>query len=113
MILLTIESLLILAYSAGRRTASETNKNITVARKVSMIGGRFGGKTPKLKHCLRQKMMLDNRVGGSTIEISPPIPVRIEWADSQGRVTASWLAAHFKFWGHPRGQNQRKNMTTS
>ena len=29
------------------------------------------------------------------MELSPPIPVRIEWADSQGRVTASWLAAHF------------------
>ena len=31
------------------------------------------------------------------MEVSPPIPVRIEWADSQGRVTASWLAAHFSF----------------
>jgi len=31
--------------------------------------------------------------------ISPPIPVRIEWADSQGNVTASWLAAHFEFFG--------------
>jgi len=31
------------------------------------------------------------------MEVSPPIPVRIEWADSQGNVTASWLAAHFKF----------------
>jgi hypothetical protein len=27
--------------------------------------------------------------------VSPPIPFRIEWADSQGNVTASWLAAHF------------------
>lgn len=31
------------------------------------------------------------------MEVSPPIPVRIEWADSQGSVTASWLAAHFIF----------------
>jgi hypothetical protein len=31
------------------------------------------------------------------MKVSPPIPVRIEWADSQGRVTASWLAAHFNF----------------
>jgi hypothetical protein len=29
--------------------------------------------------------------------ISPPIRFRIEWADSQGKVTASWLAAHFNF----------------
>ena len=42
-------------------------------------------------------MILDNRGGGSTMEVSPPIPVRIEWADSQGSVTASWLAAHFIF----------------
>jgi len=33
------------------------------------------------------------------MEVSPPILVRIEWADSQGSVTASWLAAHFKFCG--------------
>ena len=33
------------------------------------------------------------------METSPPIPVRIEWADSQGRVTASWLTAHFNFLG--------------
>lgn len=33
------------------------------------------------------------------MEVSPPIPVRIEWADSQGNVTASWLAAHFEFSG--------------
>jgi hypothetical protein len=45
------------------------------------------------------KLILDNRSGGSTIKVSPPIPVRIEWADSQGRVTASWLAAHFNFCG--------------
>jgi len=53
------------------------------------------------------------------MEISPPIPVRIEWADSQGNVTASWLAAHFKFrvllsgvysWTKIR---RAKNMTTS
>jgi hypothetical protein len=31
------------------------------------------------------------------MKVSPPILVRIEWADSQGRVTASWLAAHFNF----------------
>jgi hypothetical protein len=31
------------------------------------------------------------------MQTSPPIPFRIEWADSQGNVTASWLAAHFKF----------------
>ncbi|MFY9643973.1 MAG: hypothetical protein WAK29_02280, partial [Terriglobales bacterium] len=43
------------------------------------------------------KFILDNRGGGSTIKVSPPIPVRIEWADSQGNVTASWLAAHFDF----------------
>jgi hypothetical protein len=41
------------------------------------------------------KLSLDNRGTGTTIWISPPIPVRIEWADSQGSVTASWLAAHF------------------
>jgi hypothetical protein len=29
--------------------------------------------------------------------VSPPIRFRIEWADSQGKVTASWLAAHFSF----------------
>jgi hypothetical protein len=44
-----------------------------------------------------EKLLLDIRIWGITMEISPPIPVRIEWADSQGRVTASWLAAHFKF----------------
>jgi len=43
------------------------------------------------------ELLLDNRLGGSTMEALPPILVRIEWADSQGRVTASWLAAHFKF----------------
>jgi len=31
------------------------------------------------------------------MDLSPPIPFRIEWADSQGKVTASWLAAHFSF----------------
>jgi len=31
------------------------------------------------------------------MEVSPPIRFRIEWADSQGKVTASWLAAHFNF----------------
>jgi hypothetical protein len=55
MILLTIESLLILADSAGRRTASETNKNNTVARKVSMIGGRFGGETSQIETLFEAK----------------------------------------------------------
>jgi cytosine/adenosine deaminase-related metal-dependent hydrolase len=32
--------------------------------------------------------------------VSPPIRFRIEWADSQGKVTASWLAAHFNFLQH-------------
>jgi hypothetical protein len=45
----------------------------------------------------RGKLALDNPTGGARMEVSPPIPVRIEWADSQGNVTASWLAAHFKF----------------
>ena len=49
----------------------------------------------------RGKLALDNSTGGATMEVSPPIPVRIEWADSQGNVTASWLAAHFKFSGFP------------
>src|SRR5207248_7322285 len=31
---------------------------------------------------------------GSSMEISPPIQFRIEWAGSQGRVTASWSSAH-------------------
>ncbi len=31
------------------------------------------------------------------MKLSPPIRFRIEWADSQGKVTASWLAAHFNF----------------
>jgi hypothetical protein len=31
------------------------------------------------------------------MKLSPPIRFRIEWADSQGIVTASWLAAHFIF----------------
>src|SRR5450755_2109422 len=44
-----------------------------------------------------EKLILDNWVAGSRMEASPPIPVRIEWADSQGRVTASWLTAHFSF----------------
>jgi hypothetical protein len=35
------------------------------------------------------------------MDVSPPILVRIEWADSQGSVTASWLAAHFKFRENP------------
>ena len=40
---------------------------------------------------------LDNLAVGFTMKASPPIPFRIEWADSQGNVTASWLAAHFNF----------------
>jgi hypothetical protein len=43
------------------------------------------------------KVALDNRTAGSTMKVSPPILVRIEWADSQGRVTASWLAARLSF----------------
>jgi hypothetical protein len=31
------------------------------------------------------------------MKVSPPILVRIEWADSQGNVTASWLAARLCF----------------
>jgi hypothetical protein len=42
-------------------------------------------------------MVLDNRFCRSTIELSPPTRFRVEWADSQGNVTASWLAAHFTF----------------
>jgi hypothetical protein len=45
----------------------------------------------------KAEMALDNRIWGSTIDVSPPIRFRIEWADSQGKVTASWLAAHFNF----------------
>jgi hypothetical protein len=49
MIELTIESLLtLLADSAGRSAASKTNKNNTVARKVSMVGARLGVEFPKL-----------------------------------------------------------------
>jgi hypothetical protein len=33
---------LILLASAGRRAASKTNKNNTMARKVSMMGAHFG-----------------------------------------------------------------------
>jgi hypothetical protein len=33
---------------AGRRAASKTNKNNTVARKVSMMGAGFGAELPKL-----------------------------------------------------------------
>ena len=42
------------------------------------------------------------------MKLSPPIPVRIEWADSQGRVTASWLAAHFNFRGEIRSTMRPK-----
>ena len=54
-----------------------------------------------------RKLILDNRLGGSTILVSPPIPVRIEWADSQGNVTASWLAAHFDFCSFPEQSSGR------
>jgi hypothetical protein len=48
------------------------------------------------------------------MEVSPPIPVRIEWADSQGNVTASWLAAHFNFpRSVPKKRTRLKNVTTS
>src|SRR5581483_573845 len=39
-------------------------------------------------------IVLDISNQGANIEISPPIQFRIEWADSQGKVTASWLPAH-------------------
>jgi hypothetical protein len=50
------------------------------------------------------------------MEASPPIPVRIEWADSQGRVTASWLPAHFILlgligWDLARADPRRKVTT--
>jgi hypothetical protein len=45
----------------------------------------------------RKKLALDKGPAGFTMYVSPPIPFRIEWADSQGNVTASWLAAHFIF----------------
>ena len=49
------------------------------------------------------KLILDNGIRGATMSLSPPILVRIEWADSQGNVTASWLAAHFRFRAFWRG----------
>lgn len=53
--------------------------------------------------------MLDNRGTGATMEVSPPIPVRIEWAASQGNVTASWLTAHFKFKVHRVEKSEAKS----
>jgi hypothetical protein len=40
--LLTESLLIVLAFNAGRRAASKTNKNNTMATKVSMIGARLG-----------------------------------------------------------------------
>jgi hypothetical protein len=45
------------------------------------------------------QMALDFGEKGSNMKLSPPIQFRIEWADSQGNVTASWLPAHFRFLG--------------
>jgi hypothetical protein len=57
------------------------------------------------------KVVLDNRTAGSTMKVSPPILVRIEWADSQGRVTASWLAARLSFgdWFMTAGRRSCEN----
>jgi hypothetical protein len=62
-----------------------------------MTGARFEGGFWRFCASGIHQLILDNRVTGISIETSPPIPVRVEWADSQGRVTASWLAAHFNF----------------
>jgi hypothetical protein len=40
---------------------------------------------------------LDIVNNGSSIEISPPIHFRIEWAGSQEMFTASWRLAHLNF----------------
>jgi hypothetical protein len=92
---------MLLTDSAGRKAVSKTIKINTAAKEVSMIGGRSGRRNSQIGTARASwgawKLILDNRGGGSTIEVSPPIPVRIEWADSQGSVTASWLAAHFNF----------------
>jgi hypothetical protein len=68
---------------------------------------------PISKEIGREKLILDNQGWRSTMDVSPPIPVRIEWADSQGRVTASWLAAHFIFGFSSRSYYLRQNMTRS
>jgi hypothetical protein len=71
----------------------KTSKINTLAAKVSMTCEQkiqaFGAATG------RQEVVLDNGFGGISMKVSPPIRFRIEWADSQGIVTASWLAAHF------------------
>jgi hypothetical protein len=98
------------ADSAGRKAASQTNKNNTPPIRVSMMEAAFCRDFLKSErssdaetndstaiHRRALTFVLDNRSAGFSMELSPPIPVRIEWADSQGRVTASWLAAHFSF----------------
>jgi len=110
MIELTVESLLIeihliaaVGWFCWKRVAPKTNKSTIIATTVSITAGRLAAvlcdflrnvsyTEPSLGNW---KFTLDNPPVGSTIKISPPIPVRIEWADSQGRVTASWLTAHF------------------
>jgi hypothetical protein len=94
----------LLAYSAGRRAVPGTDQNNILPMAVSMITRHLtwisqietnlSGIWTLLKTL---ELFLDNRLGGSTMGVSPPILVRIEWADSQGRVTASWLAAYFSF----------------
>ncbi len=64
-----------------------------------MTRGYFAAKFFPAENPEWAEVDLDKREAGTTMEVSPPILVRIEWADSQGRVTASWLAAHFKFSG--------------
>ncbi len=73
-----------------------------------MIPSTFWGGFYQIGAHGRGKLALDNPTGGATMEVSPPIPVRIEWADSQGNVTASWLAAHFKFSRSVPPQNTRR-----
>ncbi len=43
------------------------------------------------------RLLLDIPKDGGTIDESPPIRFRIEWAGGQGLVTASWQSAHFNF----------------
>src|SRR5262249_51944856 len=75
----------------GRLRATKTIKINILATAVSIAA------IPTGVSFSTRKMVLDNQSEGSTIELSPPIRFRIEWADSQGKVTASWLAAHFYF----------------
>jgi hypothetical protein len=65
---------------------------------------RWRGNFPELRLLLGVKLILDNREVGTTIKVSPPIQSGSKWADSQGRVTASWLAAHFSL-GAPSGKS--------